>query len=250
MLRIGFSACFFHADPTRPIFKGKTLLYLEQTLAHWVLSEGVLGFMVPPPQKLGLKLKALVEDLDGLVLQGGSDVSPRTYGESPLRPEWSGDAIRDSYEINLVKECFRQKKPILGVCRGTQLLNVALGGTLYQDIQTQVPKSRIHRDWNIYDQNFHEIEFVEKSGLARLFPKKKRAKVNSVHHQAVKDIGKNLRIEARSTDDNVIEAIRYTGRSYALAIQWHPEFQDPGDRSLLDCRPILREFLKASGERR
>src|SRR5258708_37572975 len=95
-LKIGFSACFFHADASRPIFKGKTLLYMEESLAHWVMSEGDLAYMIPiPAQKGGPTLASLVEPLDGLVLQGGSDVSPQSYGEAPLDPAWNGDFVRD-----------------------------------------------------------------------------------------------------------------------------------------------------------
>ena len=248
-LRIGFSACFFHADPTRPIFKGKTLLYWEESLAHWVLSEGVLGFLIPT-LPTGFSLNEMVSHLDGLVLQGGADVSPRSYGEEPLKPEWAGDKVRDDYEIALVKAFLAAKKPILGICRGAQLLNVAFGGTLYQDIETQVPEARQHRDWHVYDQNYHHIDFEKGSSLERLFPGTKTARVNTVHHQAVRDLGKNLKIEARAEEDGVIEAIRYTGDSYVFAFQWHPEFQDPLDPTLLDGKPILREFLSEAQKRR
>lgn len=250
-LRLGFSACFMHRDPKRPLFKDKTLLYLEESLAHWILSEGVLAFLIPTVGVTSrLKLSDIVGDLDGLVLQGGSDVSPETYGEKPLRPEWSGDAVRDRYEIELVKECRNQGKPVLGICRGAQLLNVAYGGTLYQDIQTQIPKARIHRDWDIYDQNFHEVAFEAGSSLAKLYPGKTTVKVNSIHHQAVKELGKGLRIEAKAKEDGMVEAIRAEGDYYAFAFQWHPEFHDPKDSSLLDCKPMLREFLSAAKHRR
>jgi putative glutamine amidotransferase len=250
-LRIGCSACFFHADPTRPIFKGKTLLYLEQSLAHWVMSEGALAYLMPAllPDS-GVRLKEMVADLDGLVLQGGSDVAPQTYGEMPLRSEWSGDAVRDRYEIDLVEECLRQRKPILGICRGAQLLNVALGGTLYQDIQAQVPGARVHRNWQVYDQLFHEIRIQEGSLLRKLYPGKQLALVNSVHHQGLKALGRGLEVEAAAAEDGVIEAVRLQGEVFAFACQWHPEFQDPADQSLLDCKPILKEFLEAAAQAR
>lgn len=250
-LRIGFSACLLHRDPTRAIFKDKTLLYLEESLAHWILNEGVLAFLVPTVGKVStLSLKDLVTDLDGIVLQGGADVSPQTYGEEPLKPEWAGDAIRDAYEIELVQECRKQKKPVLGICRGAQLLNVAYGGTLYQDIQTQMPKSLVHRNWETYDQNFHEIVFEKGSELDKLYAGKLGGKVNSVHHQAVKDLGKGVKVQARAKDDGMIEAIRVEGDHYAFAFQWHPEFLDPKDRTLLDCQPILKEFLQAAKDRK
>ena len=156
MLRIGISSCFFPADNQRAIFKGKTLLYSAQPLSDWILSKGALAYQIPSlPQGSPIKMSDFVSDLDGLVLQGGSDVAPQSYGEVPLKPEWGGDFVRDQYEKELFNEFRTQKKPILGVCRGLQLINVALGGTLYQDITTQVEAARthnrVHRNWDIYD---------------------------------------------------------------------------------------------------
>lgn len=249
-LRIGMSASFFHADPQRALFKGKTLLFLEQELLHWVMSQGAYVFMIPSVGEKTVSLSDLAEDLDGLVLQGGVDVSPRSYGEEAMRPEWQGDYIRDCYEIGLIHAFKTIKKPVLGVCRGVQVINVAQGGTLYQDIQTQVPGAVVHRDWQIYDQNFHEIEIDAGTGLSRLYGALTKAKVNTVHHQAVKDLGKELVVEARSAKDGVIEAVRYTGESYMFGVQWHPEWHDPRDGSLLDGRKILEEFLGEARKRR
>src|SRR5688500_15188535 len=185
MIRLGISSCFLHAHPTRPIFKGKTLLHLEPALLHWVQSEGVVVSLAPTLRaRSPFGITDIVKHLDGLVLQGGSDVSPTTYGESPLRPEWSGDAVRDQYEIQLVRECMAQNKPVLGVCRGEQLLNVAFGGTLFQDIKEQNPAALVHRDWVPYDQIFHEIVFEDGSLIKKLYPDVERARVNTVHHQA------------------------------------------------------------------
>ena len=108
MLKIGISACFFHADPQRAIFKGMTLQYIEQNVAHWLMQRDVLAFMVPSPDgstrrhRSRATVDAYADELDGLVLMGGSDVCPETYGEKALRPEWNGDRIRDDYEIALL----------------------------------------------------------------------------------------------------------------------------------------------------
>lgn len=244
-LRIGFSACFFHGDPKRPVFKGKTLLYLEQSLAHFVIAQGALVYLIPTvPSGARPGLREWADDLDGLVLQGGSDVSPRSYGEKAMRPEWEGDHARDQYEIELFREFQSAGKPILGICRGIQLVNVACGGTLYQDIVTEVPGARVHRDWEIYDGNFHPIAIEPGSWMSGLYPGMKTAKVNTVHHQGLKELGKNLAVEARSGGDKIIEAVRGTGDSFLFAVQWHPEFHDPADRSLLDFNPILKRFLE------
>lgn len=250
-LKIGLSACFFHADPARPIFKGKTLLYLEESLAHWVMSGGALAYMIPtPPPEGRIDFEALAEPLDGLVLQGGSDVSPKSYGENPLKPEWSGDYARDRYEISLVGEFGRQGKPVLGICRGAQLINVAFGGTLYQDIPSQLPTAGRHRDWGLYEENFHALNFEGGSRLEELYPGKPGGKVNSIHHQAIRHLGGGLLVEARSAHDDMIEAVRSADGPWVYAVQWHPEFQNPADGSLLDGKVILREFLAEASRKK
>jgi putative glutamine amidotransferase len=254
MLKIGISACFFHEDSQRPIFKGMTLQYIEQNVAHWLMQRDVLAFMVPSPEgrtkRRGSKatVEAYADALDGLVLMGGSDVCPESYGEKALRPEWNGDRIRDDYEIALLRAVMAARKPVLGVCRGAQIINVAQGGTLWQDLAAQFPGALAHRNWAIYEQNCHATAILPGTGLAGLYPDVTLMKTNSIHHQALKDLGRDLVVEARSEPDGVIEAIRRKGPGYVFAVQWHPEFHAPGDRSFLDDTPILDEFLVAAGE--
>jgi putative glutamine amidotransferase len=249
MIRIGISASFFHADPERPIFKGMTLQYIEQNIAHWLMQRDALAFMIPSPdghtrrEGSRVTLDAYADALDGLVLMGGSDVCPGSYGEAPLRPEWNGDRIRDDYEIGLMNAFVARGKPVLGVCRGAQVINVAMGGTLWQDLGTQVAHALAHRNWSIYEANCHATAIVPGTGLARLYPGLPVVKTNSIHHQAVKDLGRNLVVEAWSEPDRIVEAIRWTGPSYVFAVQWHPEFHPAGDTSYIDDTPILDEFL-------
>ena len=188
--RIGVSACFFHADPQRAIFKGKTLLYAEESMLAWIMSGGALPVMLPRPA-FGVTIEDLVDSVDGLVLQGGSDMAPEHYGEEPARPEWSGDARRDQYEMQLVRAFLARNKPLLGVCRGAQVLNVTLGGTLFQDIETLHPGRRVHRNWEVYDQHAHELAIEPGSALARWYAGAARPPlVNSVHHQGLNRLGK------------------------------------------------------------
>ena len=249
MLKIGISACFFHPDPQRAVFKGKTLQYVEQQMAHWVMQKDALALVIPSPDgdsrhpESRVSAADYARELDGLVLMGGSDVAPQSYGEAPLQPQWHGDPIRDDYEIDLYRAFVAAGKPVLGICRGAQLINVAQGGTLYQDIATQVPGALNHRNWDIYDRNCHATALVAESGLARLYPGVALTKTNSVHHQAVKTLGRELAVEAWSEPDRIVEAIRWTGPSYVFAVQWHPEFHDRADRSFIDDTPILEEFL-------
>ena len=114
-------------------------------MAHWVMSRDVLVFMIPTVDKDGLihrsniRLSDYAKHLDALVLQGGADLAPETYGEEPLKPAWAGDRVRDIYEMEVLHEFIEADKPVLGVCRGAQLINVACGGTLYQDVNSQLP---------------------------------------------------------------------------------------------------------------
>jgi putative glutamine amidotransferase len=249
VLKIGISACFFHADPQRLVFKGKTLQYVEQEMAHWVMQEDAMALMIPSPdgdsRRLGSRVTVddYARELDGLVLMGGSDVSPESYGEKPLRPDWAGDRIRDAYEVALLRAFVAAAKPVLGICRGTQVINVALGGTLYQDLAAQLPGALDHRDWDIYDKNCHATSLVPDSGLARLYPGISVTKTNSVHHQAIRDLGRELVVEAWSEPDRVVEALRWKGPSYLFGVQWHPEFHDRADRSFIDDSALLGDFL-------
>jgi putative glutamine amidotransferase len=249
MLKVGISACFFHEDPKRSVFKGMTLQYIEQNVAHWLMQRDVLAFMVPSPdgatRRPGSKatVEAYAAELDALVLMGGSDVCPESYGEPPLRPEWSGDRIRDDYEIALLRAFMDESKPVLGVCRGLQVINVAMGGTLYQDIATQVPHALNHRDWTIYAQNCHAVSLVPGTPLAALYPGLSLTKTNSIHHQAVKALGRELVVEAWSEPDRIVEALRWTGPGFVFGVQWHPEFHAPDDPSFIDDTPILDDFL-------
>jgi len=250
-LKIGVSARLFHPQPDAKGIQSKTLQYLEQSVAHWVMSRDVLVFMVPTVDKDGLlhrsevRLADYARALDALVLQGGADVSPSTYGETALAPEWAGDRLRDVYEIELVHEFVEAGKPVLGICRGAQLINVAFGGTLYQDIPSQLAESQVHVT-DAYEKHRHDIRFEPGSGLARLSRGVEKPAVTSIHHQSIKALGRGLRVEAWSEPDGVVEAIRANGKSYVFAVQWHPEFHYPGDRTMLDSAPILEEFLQAA----
>ncbi|MCC7487723.1 MAG: type 1 glutamine amidotransferase [Burkholderiales bacterium] len=249
-LRIGLSPRFLHPAPGQRGFKAKTLQYLEQSIAHWLMTAGALVFMIPSITGGGLlrrgnlRIADYVAELDGLVLQGGADVSPLTYGETAKRPEWDGDRVRDMYEIDLLQEFASAGKPVLGICRGMQLINVAFGGTLHQDLALHHRGGRNHLDREAYDRHFHGVAFIPGSGLARLYPSPGQARVNSIHHQGVKTLGKDLAVEAVSAPDEVIEAIRWQGAGYIVGVQWHPELHDPADPALLSGDPLLAEFLE------
>jgi putative glutamine amidotransferase len=238
----------------------KTLHYLEQSVANWVLSGHAMAVMVPAVTadslitRSDLDLTHYAQALDGLVLQGGNDVAPENYGETPLQPAWCGDAVRDRYETELVRAFIAAGKPVFGVCRGLQLLNVMHGGSLLQDIATLRPDALAHREADRYERHYHAVEFVPGTHLARLYPGLRRATTNSIHHQGIKDLAPGFVVEARCPDDGMIEAIRCSGPAWVAAVQWHPEFHaeqlacaDPQQApDTLDDRPMLADFLAAA----
>ncbi len=248
-LKIGISACFLYPDPSRAVFAKKTLQYIEQSMAHWVMSGGALPVMIPSPAGQAAPPEVHLDDyarwLDGLVLHGGADVWPGSYGEEPLQERWSGDRIRDVYEQALVRAFVAAGKPVFGVCRGLQLINVAFGGTLLQDIGTQRPDALVHRDADSYDLNFHALDLVPNTRLSELLADAQSLKINSIHHQGIKDLAAGFVVEARCPDDGMIEAIRHTGPAYVAAVQWHPEFHR-SELGTLDDTPLLQDFLNAA----
>src|SRR5690349_10944193 len=143
-LKIGISACFFHPDGERKAAPQKTLLWIEQSTAHWVMSEGALPVMIPSfggatYRKGGVGIDDYVAALDGIIMHGGADVWPGSYGGQRMRPEWAGHRLRDEYEIALVKAFSAAGMPLFGIGRGAHLVGVAHGGTLYRDIRTGKP---------------------------------------------------------------------------------------------------------------
>jgi putative glutamine amidotransferase len=254
-LKIGISARIFHPEPGAVGLRSKTLQYLEESIAQWVMTRDVMVFMIPTVNANSLlhpsniRLRDYAKHLDGLVLQGGADISPQSYSQAATRPEWSGDRSRDVYELELLHEFIEAGKPVLGICRGCQLINVAFGGTLYQDIKSEVPDAIEHVN-DLYDGNYHELHFPEGSSIAKMLPSRTRSLINSIHHQAVHTLGRDIAVEALSGDDKIIEAIRYRKASFVVGLQWHPEFHQHNVPDLLDCTPILEHFLRAARQTR
>lgn len=252
-LKIGISACFLHPDPTRTAFASKTLQYLEQSMAHWVMAGGAMPVLIPSTFGQtswgNVGLSDYAQWLDGLILHGGADMWPGHYGESALRPEWRGDVVRDDYEIALTKAFVAANKPVFGICRGLQLINVVFGGSLYQDLSTQRPDSLVHHDAQTYDEHFHTLEIVPNTHLSALLKGGSSYKINSIHHQGIKGLAPGFVAEAHCADDGMIEAIRHTGEVWVAGVQWHPEFH-PGKLGVMDGRVLLQDFLNAATERR
>jgi len=253
-LLIGLSPRIMRNLPPQFGFRGKTLQYLEQSIAHWVMSAGALIVMIPTVERgsamteLALSVDDYVQALDGLILQGGADIDPQAYGEAPGELLGVTDSVRDRFELNLLRAFAAAGKPVLGICRGMQLINVAYGGTLHQDLIGGGATERAHSA-PAYDEHQHDLRFEPDSWFASLYPEHAAPAVNSIHHQGVKQLGAGLAVEAWS-DDGVPECIRGTGDNFLLGVQWHPEFHDARFPHLLPGDPMLRAFLEAASSGR
>lgn len=161
--------------------------------------------------------ETVIERVDGILMTGGEDVNPALYGEDVLNSTVGFNASRDSVDVLLIRAALRKHKPILAICRGSQILNVVLGGTLYQDIPTQLPGSQ-HRQPGYIGEPYHMVGLEPGSILRELFGCDSLM-VNSAHHQAVKDIAPGLHVTARSSE-GIVEA--YEGKGI-IAMQFHPE---------------------------
>ncbi|CAN5217277.1 hypothetical protein BH09BAC1_BH09BAC1_11980 [soil metagenome] len=246
MLRIGVTACFMYPDPNRNVFGPKTLTYFEREMSQYLARPDVMPIMIPDLE--GEQMAAFLRDLDALVVQGGADMAPESYGEEPIENgRWRGDKYRDEYELALIDYFIKRGKPVMGICRGFQVLNVYFGGTLYQDIATQRPESIKHRDAVEYDQLNHEVALVEGTFLDALYTNDPSRLINSIHHQGVKELGKDLQVLATCKEDGLIEAFTNTGTDagQVIAVQWHPEYTwnyKPG--GLMDADRLYEYFLE------
>jgi putative glutamine amidotransferase len=168
-------------------------------------------------------ISELVKHLDGFLFSGGDDLHPLLYREKPLasaRLTFSPDA-RSRFEIDLFKAVAKAKKPVLAICHGAQLVNVALGGKLYQDIAMQIRRPIQHSPVKAGEKVFHDIDILEGTLLYRIMGAP-RIRVRSSHHQSVKNPGRGLHLSAVA-HDKVIEALEPRSSQFLLAVQWHPE---------------------------
>ena len=188
------------------------------------------------------RLRAIYERLDGIVFPGGADVAPGEYHEEPIADLNVVEAPRDRTELTLARWAFADDLPTLGICRGQQVLNVALGGSLWQDLRYQGVTDVEHSDADgrVRSALIHRVRLDPDSRLAQLIDEID-IEVNSLHHQAVKTVAPQLRVTGQS-DDGVIEALESRERRFMIAVQWHPEEID----DLGWVRRLFQGFVKAA----
>ena len=193
---------------------------LNYTYIDAVVKGGGVPIILPILKNLD-DLDKYLDSIDGIIFTGGEDISPLLFGENPIKEVDTICYDRDKIELELFKRAYNRGMPILGICRGLQLINVALGGTLYQDINRQLPNSLGHISTYNIEGGYHSIDIIDDTILYDILGKEK-INVNSQHHQSVKELGKNLRVNALSSD-GIIEGIETTTGNFVLGVQFHPE---------------------------
>lgn len=214
------------------------LIALGRRYLAGIVAAGGAPLIVPPGLD-DLSMRTIFERLDGLLLSGGGDVDPACYGEAPHPSPTALSAERDQLELSLARRAVDADKPLLAICRGIQVLNVALGGSLVQDISTQLPGALPHtfdETKVARDHTAHPVQIEQGSRLHKVMGVD-RADANSWHHQALKRIASGLEVVARSPD-GVIEAVEMPDRRFVIGVQWHPEW-------LYDRKPEMMRLFEA-----
>jgi putative glutamine amidotransferase len=224
--------------------------------ASWVMSQryiltltaaGAIPWLIPLVDED--TLRGIYDGLDAVFLPGGADIDPATYGSDPHPLCDKTDRERDRVEVALAKWSLDEEKPVLGVCRGMQLINVAAGGSLYQDIAEELPGALKHDYFPFSGQNFardflaHEVRVAEGTRLAQRMGAGP-LRVNSMHHQGVRTLGHGL-VSTAVAPDGLVEAIEGEGGGYLVAVQWHPEALTDNDAR---TRGIFADFIAAASQ--
>jgi putative glutamine amidotransferase len=214
------SAPFVIVTATTELLRGRARVRVNEAYTNALVDAGLAPLILPPVDPS--VATASLAGVAGLVLTGGEDVDPAEFGQAPHPATGAPHAARDAYELALARAAFEQRVPTLAICRGAQVLNVALGGTLVQDLPSLQPSDLEHDLSARRTERVHSVEIEPRSALARVVGDTRIA-TNSSHHQAIDRVAPDLHVTARS-DDGVIEAVEPNDSSWwMLAVQWHPE---------------------------
>lgn len=185
----------------------------------------------------------MVDRVDGLLLTGGEDIAPHHFGEMPHAQLGDVFPLRDRFELAITRQALAAGKPVLAICRGIQTLNVAVGGTLYQDIASQLPEAGQHMQKAPYAEPTHFVSLKKGSQLRDIFGSE-RIFTNSFHHQSAKAVPAGWEVVGES-DDGVIEAIESVNHRFAIGVQWHPEMMWGRDDAMLG---LCRRFVESAAQ--
>lgn len=195
-------------------------VFLYESYVHALQAVGLAPVLITPAHDPA-SVRALLDACAGLVLSGGEDVEPGRYGAEPSPALGSVNRRRDEVEFSVVERALALQLPILGICRGAQVLNVALGGTLFQDIGTERPGPVLHEQQEDWGQRSHCASVVADSRLHAIVGTDELF-INSYHHQAIRDVAPSLRVVARA-EDGMVEAVEGRDHPWLVGVQWHPE---------------------------
>ncbi len=221
---------------------GHFMDYTYEEYCQAILSCGGAPVILPVSQDADT-FKTIFDRLDGLLLSGGPDINPASYKEQPLPGLGEVDENLDRMELEAAALALQTNLPILGICRGIQTLNVSRGGTLYQDISSQLQASLGHAQKADKSVLTHSIQ-IEGGTLLYDILKKKEIQVNGKHHQAIKDLAPGLTVSARA-EDGIIEAVEHPLKKFVVAVQWHPEGTWKNDRS---SKRLFTAFVRAAAD--
>jgi len=239
MALIGITADFDSSGKTRDRAKPGAMIFLPERYCRALERAGGIPVILSPGGSRSVANR-LLDRLDGLVISGGNfDIHPSLYGEKPIKELGEIKEERTEFELNLTRLALKRDLPLLGICGGAQALNVALGGTLYQDIATQLPEATEHGQ-SAKTLGGHRIQIQIGTRLARIL-NRRILEVNTTHHQAVKGLGAGLVVNATATD-GLIEGIESSRHSFVMGIQWHPEVLAA---NCLHQRKLLSVFVAA-----
>ena len=231
--------------------KPETIFSVDQTQIHYIEAvemSGGVPLSLPVLQTFNTELiKRQVEAVDGIIIQGGLDVDPSLYNEARSPLLGNTDLQTDNFLMEIIKQASIRKIPILGICRGLQILNVYYGGSLYQDLSEAGLESTSHRQDNDTLCNYHHtINVVPDSRLSKMFPNNSTLYVNSFHHQAIKKVANNFVVDARS-NENIVEVFHLDSEEqWIFGVQFHPEqFLQCGNNAFM---PIFSELINKAKE--